>query len=50
MAVGFEYVQEHNLNNLGHEHFLATAMEAASRLGWNVSFISETGFIAYTTF
>jgi rhomboid protease GluP len=52
MAFGFspKNVQEYNLDNLDKEHFLVFAIEAASELDWNVSFISETGFIAYTKF
>ena len=52
MAFGFspKHVQEYNLDNFNKEHFLVCAIEAASELGWNVSFISETGFIAYTKF
>ena len=52
MAFGFspKNVQEYKLDNLDKEHFLVFAIEAASELDWNVSFISETGFIAYTKF
>lgn len=52
MAFGFspKHVQEYNLDNLDKEHFLVFAIEAATNLDWNVSFISETGFIAYTKF
>ena len=52
MAFGFspKNIQKYNLDNLDKEHFLVFAIEAASELDWNVSFISETGFIAYTKF
>lgn len=52
MAFGFspKYKQEINLNNFGKEHFLTLAIEAANKLEWNISFISETGFIAFTNF
>jgi len=50
MAVGFspKHVQDFNLNLMNTEHFLVLANEAALRLKWSVSFISEKGFIAYT--
>jgi len=52
MAFGFspKHVQDYQLDNLDKEHFLVFAIEAAFKLDWNVSFISETGFIAYTKF
>ena len=52
MAFGFspKFVQDYNLANLDKEHFFVLALEAASKLDWNVSFVSETGFIAYTNF
>lgn len=52
MAFGFspKHVQDYQLNNLGKEHFLVLAIEAAFKLDWNVSFVSEAGFIAYTKF
>lgn len=52
MAFGFspKHVQDFQLDNLDKEHFLVLAREAAFKLDWNVSFVSETGFIAYTRF
>jgi len=52
MAFGFspKYIQDFNLENIDKEHFLILAIEAAYKLDWNVSFVSETGFIAYTKF
>jgi len=52
MAFGFspKHVQDYQLDNLDKEHFLVFAIEAAFKLDWNVSFVSETGFIAYTKF
>lgn len=52
MAFGFspKHVQDFKLDNLEKDHFLVLATEAAFKLNWNVSFVSETGFIAYTKF
>ncbi len=52
MAFGFspKHVQDFQLDNLDKEHFLVLAIEAALKLDWEVSFVSETGFIAYTKF
>lgn len=52
MAFGFspKHVQEYELDDLNQEHFLVLAIEAATQLEWNVSFVSENGFIAYTKF
>lgn len=52
MAFGFspKHIQDYQIDNLDNEHFLVLAIEAAYRLDWNVSFVSETGFIAYTKF
>ena len=52
MAFGFspKHVQDYQLDNLDKEHFLVFAIETAFKLDWNVSFVSETGFIAYTKF
>ena len=52
MAFGFspKHVQDYQLDNLDKEHFLVFAIVAAFKLDWNVSFVSETGFIAYTKF
>ena len=50
MAIGFspKHVQELPLDSLTSEQFLVIAIEAVKKLGWNISHISETGFIAYT--
>lgn len=52
MAFGFppKYVRDVNLGDLDKEHFLLIAIESASRLNWDVRFIHDTGFIAYTKF
>ena len=52
MAFGFspKNIQEYNLGDLNKEHFLVFALEAVRKIDWKVSFVSETGFIAYTGF
>jgi rhomboid protease GluP len=52
MTFGFspKHSQEIFLGNFDKEHFLVIAYETALKLGWDVSFISKTGFIAYTKF
>jgi rhomboid protease GluP len=52
MAFGFspKHIREIELDGLKKEHFLVLAIEAAQKMEWNVSFVSETGFIAYTKF
>jgi rhomboid protease GluP len=52
MAFGFspKHCQDFLLDNLDKEHFLAIAIETALKLDWDVSFVSETGFTAYTKF
>lgn len=52
MAFGLspKYIQDLPLDNLTPEQFLALAIEAAKKLDWNVGYISETGFIAFTKF
>lgn len=52
MAFGFppRHIQELQLEHPDKAHFLVLAMEAAVKLNWNVSFVNETGFIAYTRF
>lgn len=52
MAFGFspKFTQGFQLENLSKEQFLALSVEAASQLGWNISFLNESGFIAYTKF
>lgn len=52
MAFGFspKHIQEFKINNINKHHFLVLAIEAAHQLNWDVSFKSETGFIAYTKF
>ncbi|MDR0505713.1 MAG: rhomboid family intramembrane serine protease [Dysgonamonadaceae bacterium] len=50
MALGFlpKHVMQYSLDGLDNDHFLVIAFEAVSKLGWNVSLISETGLTAYT--
>lgn len=50
MAFGFspKHVEDVPFGSTGKERFLALALEAASQLNWNVSFVSKTGFIAFT--
>jgi rhomboid protease GluP len=50
MAFGFspKHTEEYTLDDLNKEHFLVMAREAASRLNWDVTFISENGFKAFT--
>ncbi|SDD27721.1 rhomboid protease GluP [Mucilaginibacter pineti] len=49
MAAGFipKYIEEYPLINLSTDDFLVIADEAVKRLDWKISFISETGIIAY---
>lgn len=52
MAFGFspKHFQNVALDNLTPGQFLAIGLETANHLGWNVSYVSEAGFIAYTKF
>lgn len=52
MAFGFspKFTKDYNLDSLNREHFLVIAVEAAKQIKWNITFISETGFVAYTKF
>ena len=52
MAFGLspKHIQEISLDDLSPEYFLIIALEIAKELDWNVGFISENGFIAYTKF
>lgn len=52
MAVGLtpQHQEELLLEELTPEQFLAVALEAATKLDWNISYVSPTGFIAYTKF
>ena len=52
MAFGFspKYAQELSLGNLTQEQFIILAIESAKKLGWNVGYTSDAGFIAYTKF
>lgn len=52
MAFGFspKHLHSFSLENVDYEHFLVVAIEAVRKLNWNVSFMSETGFIAYSNF
>jgi len=50
MAFGFspKNIQKFKLEDFEKENFLVLAIETATKMDWNVSFISEAGFIAYT--
>lgn len=50
MAFGFlpKYVQKFELIDVEQMHFMVVAKEAATQLNWDVSFGSESGFVAYT--
>lgn len=52
MAFGFSphHSQEFPLENMEAGQFLVTALKTADNLGWDLGFISENGFIAYTKF
>src|SRR5579871_1397613 len=52
MAFGLspKFSQDLPLESLSHERFLVLAIEAAKQLAWNISQISESGFIAFTNF
>lgn len=52
MAFGFtpKFRQELPLDTLAPEQFLVVALDTAKKLGWKISYISETGFIAHTKF
>lgn len=52
MAFGLspKHIQELPLDNLTPEQFLVIAIEAAKKLNWNIGYVSETGFVAYTGF
>nr|WP_294862471.1 rhomboid family intramembrane serine protease [uncultured Fluviicola sp.] len=52
MAFGFspKYNQDLPLDDLRTEQFLVLAIEAAKKLGWNIGYTSENGFIAFTAF
>jgi rhomboid protease GluP len=50
MAAGFtpKHIEEFPLNDLSNEEFLVIAIETAHKIGWEVSFASKNGLIAYT--
>ena len=52
MTFGFppEYIKTLNLNALDKKHFLVIAVETIFKLGWEISFMNEKGFIAHTKF
>ena len=52
MAFGItpRHVQEIAFENLTHEQIIVIGLETAKRLGWNIGYTSESGFIAYTNF
>jgi len=51
MAVGFtpKYQTKFSIEDLSSEQFFVFAMKAIKRLGWEISYVSKTGIIAYTT-
>ncbi|UZR95247.1 rhomboid family intramembrane serine protease [Chondrinema litorale] len=51
MAFGVspKHIEEFNLKGLPIHHFLVLATETAKNLEWDISHISEKGFIAYTS-
>ncbi|MBS1932668.1 MAG: rhomboid family intramembrane serine protease [Bacteroidetes bacterium] len=52
MAFGLspKFIQDFALENLSNEQFLVLATEAAKKLEWDISQLSESGFIAFTKF
>ncbi|WCT11853.1 rhomboid family intramembrane serine protease [Mucilaginibacter jinjuensis] len=52
MAFGLppKYIQTIPLDNITPHEFLVIAVEAAKKLGWEISITNEVGFIAYTGF
>jgi len=52
MAFGFspKHIQDLSLDELTPEHFLTVAIEVARKLGWDIGYVSATGFTAYTKF
>ncbi|CAM4392869.1 rhomboid family intramembrane serine protease [Flavobacterium terrigena] len=50
MAVGFtpKHLENISLNDLSQQQFLALANETATKIDWNVNYISDNGLIAYT--
>ena len=49
MAFGFtpKFEQALDLNGLNPAHYLVTALEAATRLQWDINYTSKSGFIAF---
>ncbi|MCO4293781.1 rhomboid family intramembrane serine protease [Solitalea sp. MAHUQ-68] len=50
MAIGFtpKHIDNLPFNELLPEQFLVVALDAAKQMDWQVGYISDTGFIAYT--
>jgi rhomboid protease GluP len=50
MAVGFtpKHIENFPLNELTPQQFLVLANETAAKIGWKVSYVSDSGLIAYT--
>ncbi|MEI7595743.1 MAG: rhomboid family intramembrane serine protease [Bacteroidota bacterium] len=50
MAFGFKpkYIEEFYLDKFTSKQFLTIAIETAKKLQWQIDYISETGFIAFT--
>lgn len=52
MAFGFSpnYIRNYNSGNSDSKTILIAAIEGAKRLNWELGFVSDSGFIAYTNF
>lgn len=50
MTIGFtqKHIEQLQIGNLSTEEFLSIAIETSKLLGWYISNVNETGFIAYT--
>ncbi|MGE0634973.1 MAG: rhomboid family intramembrane serine protease [Bacteroidia bacterium] len=50
MAIGFtpKHIEEYPLKDISEQQFLVIGLEALKKLGWQTSYISESGFIANT--
>lgn len=46
MAFGLspKHIQEYRLNDIVGDSFLVLAIEAATKLGWEISFLDDSGF------
>ncbi|MEO8766239.1 MAG: hypothetical protein ABI416_18195 [Ginsengibacter sp.] len=50
MTIGFtqKHIEELPIDDLTAEQFLSIAIETCKLMGWSLSNVNETGFIAYT--